>query len=158
ARPATLALTFLVTGAIADLHWPPIAAPSRAEGLWRRTCFEAFVRPLSGTGYFEFNLSPSTRWAAYRFEDYRGGMRLAGGFGPPAMTARAGAEHGEVEVVLNLDLLPDLPGEAPWRVGLAAVIEEASGRRSYWALAHPPGRPDFHHADGFALELAPERR
>ena len=34
-------------------------------------------------------------------------------------------------------------------------IEEASGRISYWALKHPPGRPDFHHPDGFALELPP---
>jgi hypothetical protein len=38
-------------------------------------------------------------------------------------------------------------------LGLSAVIEETSGAKSYWALAHPPGRPDFHHADGFALML-----
>ena len=34
------------------------------------------------------------------------------------------------------------------RVSITAVIEEKGGRKSYWALAHPPGRPDFHHADG----------
>jgi hypothetical protein len=39
------------------------------------------------------------------------------------------------------------------RVGLAAVVEETSGHRSYWALAHPPGKPDFHHADCFTLEV-----
>jgi hypothetical protein len=39
------------------------------------------------------------------------------------------------------------------RFGLAAVIEETSGRRSFWALAHPPGKPDFHHADCFTLEV-----
>jgi hypothetical protein len=33
------------------------------------------------------------------------------------------------------------------------VIEETSGGKSYWALAHPPGKPDFHHADGFVYEL-----
>ena len=46
-------------------------------------------------------------------------------------------------------------GARDWtgRFGLAAVIEETNGRRSYWALAHPPGKPDFHHADGFALEV-----
>jgi len=41
-----------------------------------------------------------------------------------------------------------------WRVALTAVIEETNGTKSYWALKHPPGKPDFHHADGFALELA----
>ena len=35
----------------------------------------------------------------------------------------------------------------------AAVVEEADGRLSYWALRHPPGRPDLHHADAFALRL-----
>jgi hypothetical protein len=49
--------------------------------------------------------------------------------------------------------LPDLPSDAPWLLGLSAVIEEMNGRLSYWALAHPPGKPDFHHADCFALEL-----
>jgi len=39
--------------------------------------------------------------------------------------------------------------------GLSAVIEDISGGTSYWALAHPPGKPDFHHADGFALEFSP---
>ena len=42
----------------------------------------------------------------------------------------------------------------PLRIGLCAVIEEKSGALSYWALRHPPGRPDFHHRRAFALELA----
>jgi hypothetical protein len=29
-----------------------------------------------------------------------------------------------------------------------------SGHKSYWALAHPPGRADFHHFDSFALEFS----
>jgi hypothetical protein len=33
-----------------------------------------------------------------------------------------------------------------WRIGLAAVIEGTSGHKSYWALAHPPGKADFHHS------------
>jgi hypothetical protein len=38
-------------------------------------------------------------------------------------------------------------------VGLAVIIEEESGGLSYWALRHAPGKPDFHHAGAFALEL-----
>jgi hypothetical protein len=34
------------------------------------------------------------------------------------------------------------------------VIEDDQGRISYWALAHPASKPDFHHRDGFALVLA----
>ena len=32
-------------------------------------------------------------------------------------------------------------------------IEETDGTLSYWALAHPSPKPDFHHPDGFVLEL-----
>jgi hypothetical protein len=41
------------------------------------------------------------------------------------------------------------------RLALSAVIEEAGGAKSYWALAHPPGRPDFHSAAGFLVPLQP---
>ena len=33
------------------------------------------------------------------------------------------------------------------------VIETVDGERSYWALAHPAGQPDFHHRDSFTLAL-----
>jgi hypothetical protein len=39
-------------------------------------------------------------------------------------------------------------------LGLSAVVEHADGARSYWALQHPPGKPDFHHPDSFAMQLA----
>jgi hypothetical protein len=29
----------------------------------------------------------------------------------------------------------------------------ADGVLSYWALQHPPGNSDFHHADAFALQI-----
>jgi hypothetical protein len=34
------------------------------------------------------------------------------------------------------------------------VIEESDGTKSYWALAHPAGPPDFHDPTCFALDLA----
>ena len=39
------------------------------------------------------------------------------------------------------------------RLALVAVIAEKNGSLSYWALAHPPHRPDFHHAEAFVLVL-----
>jgi hypothetical protein len=40
------------------------------------------------------------------------------------------------------------------RLGLSAVVEASDGTLSYWALNHPVAKPDFHHPDSFALELA----
>ncbi len=48
----------------------------------------------------------------------------------------------------------DILALAPATVSLAAVIEEDQGPISYWALAHPPGDPNFHHPDCFVARLA----
>ena len=34
-----------------------------------------------------------------------------------------------------------------------AVLEEKDGTKSYWALAHPGGKPDFHDPGCFAAHL-----
>ena len=155
ARPVagTLVLTYAVTGSIGDLRLPPAAAPARTDELWRHTCFEAFVRGVSGETYYEFNFAPSTQWAAYRFTGYRNGMRIAAEIGAPQIEVSFGAEGYTLTGAIEADQM-DLSEKTPWRLGLAVVIEEQNGQKSYWALAHPPGKPDFHHADGFAYELS----
>lgn len=146
-QPGGLRLTYLVSGEIEALRLPPAAAPARTDGLWRHTCFEAFVRAASGNAYSELNFAPSTQWAAYDFDGYRSGMAPADGILAPRIQTRSSA--GRFELTASLDL----PSEGTWHLGLSAVIEEANGRKSYWALAHPLGKPDFHHSDCFALEV-----
>ena len=147
-RPGALLLHYIVTCKTGDLRLPPPAAPARADGLWRHTCFEAFV--VAGQGaYHEFNFAPSTQWAAYRFAAFREGMAIATEIPPPGIETQSTSERFELSASLELKSLAG----AKWRLALSAVIEESSGQKSYWALAHPPGRPDFHHSDGFALEL-----
>ncbi len=152
-RPGNLVLRYLVTARMSDLRMPPVSAPVRSDELWRHTCFEAFVRASPNASYYEFNFAPSRQWAAYRFSGYRKGMRVATGIGAPRVEARSNGGCYELQVSLALDRLPGLPGDAAWRLGLSAVIEETSGFKSYWALAHPPGKADFHHPDCFAHEL-----
>jgi len=150
--PGALRLRYLVTGKIDGLRLPAVTAPGRGDGLWRQTCFEAFVCAAPGAGYYEFNFSPSRQWAAYGFSGYRSGMTALHQIGAPGIEVRAGADY-ELQVSLLLDRLPGLPRDGDWHLGLSAVIEETDGAKSYWALAHPPGQADFHHADCFALEL-----
>ena len=47
-EPGSLILSYQVIGNLADLHLPLLASPYRADELWRRTCFEVFVRPAPG--------------------------------------------------------------------------------------------------------------
>jgi hypothetical protein len=151
-RPASacLLLSYVVTGTIGDLLLPPVAAPTRADELWRHTCFEAFVKDATGEAYDEFNFAPSTQWAVYRFDRYRAGMRAATEIEPPQIVGRSAPDRYTLRAVLAL---PDAHGDRSLRLGLAVVIEETNGNTSYWALTHAPGQPDFHHAGGFALEL-----
>jgi hypothetical protein len=151
----SLVLCYCVTGTIANLRIPPAAAAARADDLWQHTCFEAFVRTSPDAGYYEFNFAPSTQWAAYRFSSYRSGMRVAPEIGAPRIEVQSGRKCYTLRASLELARLSTLRHDAGCRLGLSALIEEASGRKSYWALAHPPGKPDFHHADCFAHELHP---
>jgi len=154
ARPGGggLVLSYIVTGNIGDLRLPPATASMRADELWRHTCFEAFIRASPGEGYYEFNFAPSTQWAAYHFSSYRSGMRVASEIGAPAIEMQSAPDCCALRAALDLT---SMPTGASWRLGLSAVIEETSGNKSYWALAHPSGKPDFHHADCFACELPP---
>jgi hypothetical protein len=153
-RPQADSLTFAysVTGTISDVAMSPMAAATRTDELWRHTCFEAFVGSSLSVSYYEFNFAPSTQWAAYRFSDYRADMRVATEINAPQITVQSNPERYVLQASLELGQLL-LSRGATLRVGLSAVIEEIGGRRSYWALAHPPGKADFHHSDCFALEV-----
>jgi hypothetical protein len=153
AHPASLVLRYFVTGTIGNLRLPGILPPARTDELWRHTCFEAFVRALPSAAYYEFNFSPSTQWAAYRFGGYREAMTVASEIGAPAIGLQSNAESCQLTATLALVGLASLPSDAIWRLGVSAVIEETGGSLSYWALAHPAGSADFHHSDCFAHEL-----
>ncbi len=130
-----------------------LANGPRADGLWQTTCFELFVRHPDQRGYFEFNFSPSTQWAAYRFSGYREGMAEW-----PMQRPDIHCTSSDMGAILEAALaLPSLLN-ASCEIGLSAVLHETDETKSYWALAHPSGNPDFHHPDCFALNLAAPAR
>ena len=152
--PGVLKLVYEIAGEIGDLALPLPGEPARTDELWRHTCLEAFVRVGEGPDYVEINLAPSRAWAIYRFSGYRQGM-ASPPLPPPQIRVARSEERLRLEAVVDLGGVA--AGDAAWRVGLTAVIEEADGAISYWSLAHPEGRPDFHHPDCLAIELpAPE--
>lgn len=143
-----LSLRYRLAADPGHLNIPDTATPQRVEGLWRHTCFEAFVMGADAPAYREFNFSPSGAWQAYGFQAYRQGGELEDATAP--RIERATEAGLDLRVFLPAQNLPSGPR---LRLGLSAVIEALDGSLSYWALRHPPGRPDFHHSDCFALEL-----
>ena len=143
---AALGLTYRLFGNLARVHLPPPISPIRGQRLWERTCFEAFIKPRGGEAYIEFNFDPARRWAIYGFDAYRK-ERAA----PQLPVPRIGAPIRETAFVISPTVYLD--AVEPFDLALSAVIEETDGTKSYWALAHLPGKPDFHHPDCFQLTL-----
>lgn len=143
-------LRYHIEAPLDDLTIPDPAAPGRVDGLWQHLCCEAFLRRPGEDGYIELNFSPSRQWAAYRFAAYREGGTDFELSAAPEIFLDASDSHLALEVEF---ILPDDWQSSALSVALSAVIEEADGSKSYWALRHPPGKPDFHHPDCFALML-----
>lgn len=140
-----LTVNYVIEGEIARLRVPPPRPPRSAEGLWQHTCCELFVARKGLAAYHELDFSPSGEWAMYAFRRYREGA--SDPIQSPRIAVRASTQKLELDASIDLD-----PG-GRLALALAAVVEAGDGSLSYWALRHPPGKPDFHHPDAFALEL-----
>jgi hypothetical protein len=143
-----LHLLYVVEGDPERVKLPACQKPYRAEGLWRTTCFELFLRD-EGTAYREFNFSPSSQWAAYGFSDYRVDRESLALKEPPKSVLCPPEQFG---LMLSASLLAEITPNT--RFGTTAVIEETDGTISYWAATHSsPDKPDFHDPSCITLEL-----
>lgn len=120
---------------------------ARKDGLWQATCFEAFLQPQGFTKYYEFNFALNPAWNAYEFSAYREPQ-------PPTMTQDfkvfkmswdGASKHLRVH-------LANQSGYHKFHVGLTAILQEKSGAKHYYALAHKGSKPDFHIIESFILQ------
>jgi len=153
AKNGSLMLSFSLVGDISGLRIPESRSSRRVDHLWRHTCFEAFVMAVEGPEYREFNFSPSGEWEVYDFRAYRNARMQERGLEnelSPGIKVHRTMDRLELGAEIYQGLLPH---GRPLRLGLSAVVEDAGGKLFYWALRHPPGKPDFHHTDAFALQM-----
>ena len=174
ARDGVLVARYALEGDIDRLRVPLPVTPRMGDRLWQHTCFEIFIARKGLPPYHELNFSPSGAWAAYAFEAYRTpchpptgtspGLRenagataesapLANASLDPQVSVRRGAGQLELEALIRLDRLSPMYSRAALTLAVSAVIEDEEGVLSYWALAHPPGKPDFHHPHAFVFDL-----
>ena len=146
---AGLCLEYRLQAAPPALRLPAYLPRRPTDGLWRHSCCEAFLLGADAPAYREVNLSPAGAWAGYGYSAYRQSAEVPP-LPDPEIRCRRDGEFLSLEARIPAAWLP--PGRR-LRLGLSAVLECADGGLSYWALGHPPGRPDFHHPDCFLLEL-----
>lgn len=138
---------FLMEGDIGRIKVPSHAMSERMDDLWLTTCFEIFWQPVGGSYYREFNLSPSSRWACYDFDDFRKNSRDA----EVSAISIACSTH-DAKLELETSIASTLP--TPADVALNAVVEDVDGNIQFWALAFADGKPEFHSEVCRAMKLA----
>lgn len=148
-----LELQYRLKGRMGELDIPEAEEPVRTVGLWEETCCEAFLKPAGGTAYYEFNLSPSSQWAVFDFTDYRENFRQLDVGRAPVIDCEESAESLFLSAVIDLSMLPPDVHGVDWQFGLSCVVKARDGTQSYWALTHPPEKPDFHDSNCFTLTL-----
>lgn len=153
-----LELVYRLSGDLDALLIPELSAPTRADELWKHTCFEIFILKAQLPGYVEFNFAPTGQWAAYSFRSRRSGMRNIEQVNEAPIGTMLFGRQFVLKAELDLSHMEGLPPrDAPWTAAISTVIEAADGRRAYWAVQHPEGNPDFHAPEGFVIDLpAPE--
>ncbi|GAA4038021.1 DOMON domain-containing protein [Parerythrobacter jejuensis] len=148
ATPHGCRAKFRFSGDVGRIKVPMPAQSERMDNLWKTTCFEIFWQPQGGTYYREFNLSPSSRWACYDFDDFRLNSRDA----PVDAIAIACSQH-DAKLELEASIASALP--LPAQVALNAIVEDMEGNIQFWALAFADGKPEFHSTTCRALTLEP---
>lgn len=151
--PGLLRLRYTLKAEMAKIRVGPEVAPAFSDGLWKHTCFEAFIQPEGSRGYYEFNFSPTRQWAVYRFSAYREGMTAMDVSNPPEIFVSKASDHLELLTTFPLPFSAAGRPTPRAKLALTAVVEEESGTLCYWSGRNPPGKPDFHHPDGFAFEI-----
>ena len=103
---------------------------------------------MAGSRPRSAGLAPSGRWAVYDFQTYREGMSKPDVEAPPYVRVEDNLTWWTLGATIAVE-----SGKS-WEMNLTTVLEEQDGAKSYWALAHPAEKPDFHAPDCFIGKLA----
>lgn len=148
-----LTLHYSLTGNIEDIFLPPLSLyPCRKDELWKTTCFECFLAIEDQPQYWEFNISPSGDWNIYHMDAYpRIAFREETSIHWLPFHFQMDDQGCFLKVAVNL--LPIIREGQRIKIGITAVIQSADGDITYWALAHPAPRADFHLKESFICSL-----
>lgn len=129
----------------------------RQDGLWKTTCWEAFVGSPGDSRYVEFNFSPFGDWNAYQFSAYREGMADANVTIIGASVRTGLGPDGRSVLAWRFEVRPDdrLSFAGPLEISLAAVLARSNSDVLHLALTHVGDTPDFHLRASFIDRLPP---
>lgn len=153
-----LEFSYRVEGHVSAIRIPHGSLSKFTDGLWKHTCFEAFLKSADNAGpYYECNFSPSKEWAIYGFDSYRTGMTPKVDMIPSEISFFQDEHLLILETSIDLNALESAMKVNKMEIGIAAVLEESNHGHTFWSIRHPEGQPDFHHPECFSLVMEAEQ-
>lgn len=152
-----LTAKYIVTGPMQNIRGlsPRGQTTERADGLWKTTCFEWFLKPHSGEAYWEANFSPTGAWNIYLLDGYRKNLLSEERVSNLPLTTEMLSTEWHLNAQIDFSKIA-FPAGTNFKAHLSAVIETVDDQKSYWSLKHTQKQPDFHHPDHFILDLQKE--
>jgi hypothetical protein len=147
-----LSVHYFIHGGIENILLPKLSTSSRQDDLWKATCFEFFIAIKDQPQYWEFNMSPSSKWNVYAMDAYRQiNMREEVAFSQLPFEFKK--NDNEITLDISVDLNPIIQPETILHMGVTTIIQTNDHNETYWALAHPGPHADFHLRDSFVLSF-----
>jgi len=144
-----LDIEFILSGSLSTIVIDePILKGRRSDELWKKTCFEIFVKDDQSEQYWEYNLSPSSNWAIYGFDSYRHGRFDEHSIEEPTIKTQLNANELKLECTVGL---PPALFDQNLNIGLSSVVQDTNGNIYYYALKHTDIQPDFHARESFIV-------
>lgn len=147
-----LQLKFHVTDPSLQIQWGQSfyeEAPGdefRKDNVWKKTCFELFLKNPNSNEYYEFNFSTEREWNLYKFEDYR----------KPQPPMRSDDFRVISHSWRNNEFKAQILNLTDWhrlQVSLTAVFLSKANQVQYWAVNHADTQPNFHHFGSYQIQI-----
>ncbi len=148
-------LDYRIRGDIDRPRLPPQAASKFQDLLWSKPAWKRSSASPTATPTSNSTSRPRASGRCIDSKPIGKDVTSLNPLPPPRVIVRRHGEELEADIDIHLGAIPGLTAAEikgrELRLAVSAVMQSDQGVISYWALAHPPGKPDFHHRDGFAL-------
>lgn len=148
-------IDFIITGDISSIIIEKCnAKPQRLVGLWKKTCFEFFLRSGDFKEYMEFNFSPSLNWNCFNFNEHTKDLTEWNIVNTPKVKINQFADKIEMNVIIervNLALAHQDFKKSEFSTTAVLLIEDNDGnvKETFWAITHADVKPNFHHPESY---------
>lgn len=148
-------IDYIITGDISSIVIEKCnATPQRLIGLWKKTCFEFFLRSGKYKEYMEFNFSSSLNWNCFNFNSETKDLTEWNIINTPKVKIVKTEDRIEMNVIIekvNLALAHQDFKKSEYSTTAVLLIEDEKGDiiETFWAIKHADMKPNFHHPESY---------